>query len=229
MLIQLHSEPQGISISTRFRRASLALYNASSAFFMIAPTSCAPSARSVTPMLIVKNNLVFMDTNLPAHLITHAIKLGATPYLCIDAVSISKSVKLPYDMQGVYLLKTDRHEASALANMPINSLEEGIHAAKIILQQGMNNLLITLGAEGYILANPSGAKYFAAIPLSHLVDVSGAGDAFVAALLAGLQRKMPLEESCQLGAAAAYFTLQSTKTVAGNFSFSDLKCFSLTV
>lgn len=176
-----------------------------------------------------QNNLVFIDTNLPEQLIVHAIQLGATPYLCIDAVSISKSAKLPYNMHGVYLLKTDRHEASALADMPINSLEEGINAAKAILQRGMSNLLITLGAEGYLLVNQSGANHFPAIRLPHIVDVSGAGDAFVAALLAGLQRKMSLKESCGLGAAAAYFTLQSNKTVAGNFSFSDLECFSLTV
>ena len=176
-----------------------------------------------------KNNLVLIDTNLPAHLIAHAISLGVTPYLCIDAVSVSKSAKLPYDLHGVYLLKTDRHEASALANMPINSLAEGVHAAQVLLQRGMKNLLITLGAEGYLLAKPSGTHYVPATPLPRLVDVSGAGDAFIAALLAGLQRQMPLEECCQLGAAAAYFTLQSSKTVAGNFSFSDLECFSLTV
>lgn len=176
-----------------------------------------------------QNNLVFIDTNLPRNIIVHAIKLGATPYLCIDAVSVTKSAKLPYDMHGVYLLKTDQHEASALAQMSINSIEEGIKAAKVILQRGMENLLITLGAAGYLLANQYGINHFPAIPLAHITDVSGAGDAFVAALLAGLQHKISLHESCQLGAVAAYYTLQSNKTVAVDFSFSDLECFSLTV
>jgi pseudouridine kinase len=173
--------------------------------------------------VVFKNNIVFVDTNLSAEILAHAIELKTTEYLCIDAVSIAKCAKLPQNMHGVFLLKTDRYEAQALTNLSLTSITEGISAAKILLQRGMKNVLITLGHDGYILANQHEAKHVKAFPLKNIIDVSGAGDAFVAGSLAGLQNNMTLEEACQLGAAAACYTLQSDKTVADNFSLADLQ------
>jgi pseudouridine kinase len=174
-----------------------------------------------------KNNIVFIDTNLAPEILSHAAALNATKHLCIDAVSIAKSAKLPQNMQGVFLLKTDRYETQALTNLPLTSITEYSAAAKSLLQRGMKNVLITLGEDGYILANQDGITHVAARPLKNIADVSGAGDAFVAGMLAGLQHDMRLEEACQLGAAAAYLTLQSDKTVADNFNLADLQKLSL--
>jgi pseudouridine kinase len=172
------------------------------------------------------NNIIFMDTNLSTEIITHAIQLQASSYLCIDAVSITKSTKLPADLAGVFLLKTDRHEASALTNLPMTSSADYIAAAKKLLLRGMKNILITLGEEGYVLANQTTIEHYPAFTAKNIIDVSGAGDAFVAGILAGLQNNLTLTESCRLGAAAACYTLQSDKTVADNFSFSDLQQLS---
>jgi pseudouridine kinase len=173
------------------------------------------------------NNIIFIDTNLSTEIIMHAIQLQATSYLCIDAVSITKSAKLPENLAGVFLLKTDRHEASALTNLPMTSITDYLAAAKKLLLRGMKNILITLGAEGYVLANQTTMEHYPAFPVPNILDVSGAGDAFVAGILAGLQNDMPLAQSCRLGAAAACYTLQSDKTVSDNFSFADLQQLAL--
>jgi pseudouridine kinase len=173
------------------------------------------------------NNIIFIDTNLSTEILTHAIQLQATPYLCIDSVSITKSAKLPENMTGVFLLKTDRHEAGALTNLPMTSRTDYQAAANKLLERGMKNILITLGEEGYVLANKDITAHYPAFPLKNIIDVSGAGDAFVAGILASLQSEMPLTQACRLGAAAAYYTLQSDKTVADNFCFSDLQQLSL--
>jgi pseudouridine kinase len=173
------------------------------------------------------DNIIFIDTNLSTEIISYAIQLQATSYLCIDAVSITKSAKLPENLTGVFLLKTDRHEAGALTNLPMTSIADYLVAAKKLLLRGMKNILITLGEEGYVLANQSRTEHYPAFPLQHIIDVSGAGDAFVAGVLAGLQNDISLTQSCRLGAAAACYTLQSDQTVSDNFSFADLQQLSL--
>ena len=46
-----------------------------------------------------------------------------------------------------------------------------------------------------------------------VIDVSGAGDAFIAGRLYGLQHDKDVLEACQIGAKAAAKTIQSINTV----------------
>ena len=57
---------------------------------------------------------------------------------------------------------------------------------------------------------------------AHYYDVNGAGDAFFAGMLYGLQQQLTIEEVCEIGAIAAELTAQSTQTVA-NIIVTQLK------
>ena len=50
--------------------------------------------------------------------------------------------------------------------------------------------------------------------MEQVVDVSGAGDAFIAGILYGLQQDKEVIEACHIGAKAAAQTIQSISTVA---------------
>lgn len=175
-----------------------------------------------------RESLVFFDTCLPAAMLEYAIELGKKNQfmLCIDPVSVAKSRKLPIDLNGVFLIKPDRYEAQALTGISINTPSDCFHAGKVLLERGVKNVIISLGESGYVIVNESMRSHFPAIKLENIVDVSGAGDAFFAGILYGLQQNFDLTKACQMGAVIAALTVQSYQTVLESITLTDILSFS---
>lgn len=172
-----------------------------------------------------KDCIIFLETNLSSETLAYAQHYFSNNYVCIDAVSASKACKLAYDLTGIDLLKIDRHEAEALTNITCNSSANYQQICEKLLCRGVKNILLTLGVEGHIVASEYAFKKFPAFKIADIIDVSGAGDAFIAGVLTGLQRNYELSLCSLYGAAAAYFTLQSLNTVCDELSFSKLQHF----
>lgn len=173
------------------------------------------------------NSIVFIDTNLPTEIIDHALKQihNKQITLCIDPVSVSKTKKLPQRLDNVFLIKPNKDEAIALTQVNIDSFADCKKAGYILLDRGVENVVISLGEAGYAIINTHEQYYFQSTPLSKIQDVSGAGDAFIAGILFGLQHDYMLREACQLGNAAALHTLQSLKTTVEDLQISHLQAF----
>lgn len=173
----------------------------------------------------VENSIIFLDTNLSTDIIQHAIKYSKikNSLLCIDAVSIAKSKKIPQDLNGVYLIKADQYEASDLAGIKIINTVDVEKAGQILLARGVQQVLISLGKQGYAIINHDGKYFFPAISVDETKDVSGAGDAFFSGILVGLQVGMSLHEAARLGAAAASLTIQSYDTVLRSMTMEKIK------
>jgi ribokinase len=72
-------------------------------------------------------------------------------------------------------------EAEALAGVPVGNLEEAMACAQRLLDRGLRKVILTLGANGCLVAGPDGMQHvppFAVTP----VDTTGAGDAFSGSL-----------------------------------------------
>lgn len=163
-----------------------------------------------------ENSIVFLDTNLPAIFIEEIIALvkQKNMRLCIDPVSVTKSARLPNNLNGIYLLKPNQAEAAALTNMIINSIDDAIAAGIVLHQRGVKHVVISLAAQGHVIVNDEIQQHYKVATPEHIQDVNGAGDAFVAGILYGLQQNMSLAEACEKGAEAAALTLQSCESVA---------------
>jgi ribokinase len=72
-------------------------------------------------------------------------------------------------------------EAEALAGVPVTNLDDARGCAQRLLDRGLPRVVITLGANGCLLATTAGMQHvppFAVTP----VDTTGAGDAFTGSL-----------------------------------------------
>lgn len=170
------------------------------------------------------DSIIFVDTCLSAELLDRVIQHCAKKQLilCIDPVSIPKAKKLPASLAGVYFLKPDRFEAAALTGITITSINDCLKAGEILLAKGVQHVVITLGKSGYVLVNDTYQTHFPALPVEHIADVSGAGDAFIAGVLYELKQGNTMSHACETGAAAAALALQSQHTVAENLSLINL-------
>jgi pseudouridine kinase len=174
-----------------------------------------------------ENSIVFVDANLPTIVIEHAIKLAIEKNLkiCIDPVSVPKAKALPAHLNHVYLIKPDLLEATAITGIAIHSINDCIHAGQVLHERGVENVVISLGKSGYVIVNKHTQEYIETMIFSEIVDVTGAGDAFIAGILLGLQQSSNIKEACQMGAAAAAYTIQSDKTVAEDITISRLQAY----
>lgn len=109
-------------------------------------------------------------------------------------------------LEGIDVLVVNEHEAAFLLGEGVEGVEEAMDAAPKLVSLGPASAVVTVGAEGAVFSGGPDAGHVPA-PKAEVVDTTGAGDAFVAALAVRLALGDPLEE------AAAYAVKAGTAAV----------------
>jgi pseudouridine kinase len=158
---------------------------------------------------------VFADCNLPAAVLRRLIagKRQEPFRLAIDAVSTPKVQRLPGDLTGIDLLFLNHEEASAYLGKDLSPRE----ASAALIARGAGEVVLTLGPDGILTAGSSGMAAVPAHP-AEIADVTGAGDALIAATLYGLMRGDPLPVAARTGTVAAALTLECPTSVRPDLS-----------
>jgi len=100
-----------------------------------------------------------------------------------------------------WLVKLNAAEAGEFLGGQVDSPRSAIAAAHAFRQSGAESVIITLGAEGAVAVDPSGAWVAASPHIAALAPV-GSGDAFLGGLVLGLSRGMNLVGALPLAIAA---------------------------
>lgn len=109
-------------------------------------------------------------------------------------------------------ISPNEHEAAALAGHPID-VTNGINFAdiEIVAQEfrarGVENLIITLGENGSIVAGKDGIHHTQCVRMPHVADPTAAGDSFVAAFCTGLTAGLPQGEALAFASHTAAITV----------------------
>lgn len=88
-------------------------------------------------------------------------------------------------------------------------------------EHGVKDMIIKLGAKGCLAALASKQILLPAVPVEQVVDTTGAGDAFVAGLLAGLAHDYPIETALKIAlkTGAQAVTAKGATTGVSAFNF----------
>ena len=142
--------------------------------------------------------------------------------LAIIPVSSPKMSHMPSDLHGVEYMICNRDEAETYLQQKLETFEHYEQAVKGLLEKGAEYALLTLGSKGVIVGHQNKITHYNAVATEHIVDVTGAGDAFVSGFLHGMLNNETLEASVQLGLMNASKTLQSDKTVRTDLTKENL-------
>ncbi len=103
---------------------------------------------------------------------------------------------------GVFLLKPSVRELRECVDRELDTEADQLAAAHELIDRGCaKNVVVSLGANGALLATPVGSQRYSPISVPSGSGV-GAGDAMVAAITVGLSRGWPLDKAVRLGIAA---------------------------
>jgi ribokinase len=108
-------------------------------------------------------------------------------------------------------------EAAAITGLEVRNLETAQKCARQLLASGINRVIITLGAEGCLLAADDAMQHVPAFPVKS-VDSTGAGDAFIGSFAVFLAEGLPELEAIRR---ANLYAALSTTSVGTQKSFYD--------
>ena len=120
--------------------------------------------------------------------------------IIIDSRSVTLSELIEF---SPFLVKPNKDEAEGYTDKPINSLQDAAEVANEMRKSGIENVMLTLGGDGAILACESGT-YYAKTPKIEAVSTIGAGDSTIAGFIAAIAQGKDCEST--LLQAAAYGT-----------------------
>ncbi len=167
--------------------------------------------------------LTVADMNLPIDTL-RTLLVDATRDsipLVIVAVSQPKMSHLPEDLHGLRLLILNQGELEVRVGRALKSEGDLLDACREVQAQGAQDVIVTRGGTGVAFTTATGISHLEA-PDAHIIDVTGAGDAFAAAVCWSLfHGSDDLALACRRGLQLSAMTLECEETVCPYLS-SDI-------
>ena len=157
-------------------------------------------------------SLCVLDTNLPIEVIEYIVTTFKDTVFFLDTVSSAKAKKVKSLLGYFHTIKPNRIEAEILTGIEIKDASDLSKAAAICHEKGVKQVFISLGDEGVYYSNKESSQTLKA-PNVSIINATGAGDAFLAALALGHVMQMSTGESAQLAVAASVIALSHENTI----------------
>lgn len=171
--------------------------------------------------LLNNAQVVVADGNLPAETLEYLAEHCSAPIFA-DPVSVTKAEKLRPVLGRLNTLKPNRMEAELLSGVRITDERSMRLAAEKLLETGLHRVFLSLGAEGVFAANSEEQRLYPCMPAC-VRSTTGAGDAFMAALVWAYLEGMNLEDTVRAASAAAAIATESEETINPALSETALR------
>ena len=97
-------------------------------------------------------------------------------------------------------------------------------ACEKILDKGLNRIFVSLGADGCLYMDRDGRRIERKLkPVENMINATGAGDAFMAAVIYSYINDFSLEKTIDYGLAAGIAAISHERTINPNMSISLLE------
>lgn len=158
-----------------------------------------------------------IDTNIPAETIGYVLDNFKNTEFFLDTVSTAKALKIKDRIGAFHTIKPNRIEAELLSGMTISGENDLLKASEYFLSKGVQRVFITM-AEAGVFYNDGLEHQLIPSPKVQVVNATGAGDAFVSALVYSRFNHFGSEETTRFAMAAAILALKHDETINPNMS-----------
>ncbi len=160
--------------------------------------------------VIGESLLLVIDANLPDDALAWIVNSFPGHDVFADTVSTAKAMRLKPYLGRLHTLKTNPQEAGALTGFEAKTSADLDRMADWLHGQGVQRLFLTRAKEGLFFSTPENRGH---VKLQQdggeVRSTTGAGDAFLAALVYARLQDWPLEGTLQFAGAAAQVTVEN--------------------
>lgn len=172
----------------------------------------------VPPDLVARARVVLVDSLMPGAALEAArlAQQSGVPVV-LDSGEMKPGVR-------ALLASADYPVPPIRAAIDITGQSEPRLAALALLKRGVRGVVVTMGADGYVVASPDGIHREGAFEVD-VVDTTGAGDAFHGGFAYGLAREWPIRRAARFAAAVAALKCRKPGGRAGLPSLAEVEAF----
>ena len=173
-------------------------------------------------------DVLVMQLELPLSIVARAAEIAAqagVPVILDPAPAPEEPLPAAL-LRNITCIKPNVAEAEGLTGIHVADESAAREAASALLGMGPSCAIITMGADGALLADESGVVLVPATPVAAL-DTTAAGDAFSGALAFGWGAGLPRAEAVRLASSAGAFAATRMGAQPSLPSRSELEVFCL--
>ncbi len=127
---------------------------------------------------VLESDIVLVQLEVNIDAIVEAIKLAGENGVKV-VLNPAPYHELPEEVfKYVTYITPNETEAGFLAGIEVTSDETALQAAKIIMQKGVDTVIVTMGKRGCLVCEADAHYFVDAFVMDKVVDTTGAGDAF---------------------------------------------------
>lgn len=170
-------------------------------------------------------DVIICQLEVPDATVGHALKRGRELGKTVILNPAPASGPLPaHWYANIEYLIPNESEASALSGLSVDSRETAETAATRLIELGAGKVIITLGAQGAVLADGKRFEHFPA-PIVKAVDTTAAGDTFVGGFAAALASGKSEAEAIRFGQVAAAMSVTRAGAQPSIPTLSEVQAF----
>jgi tagatose 6-phosphate kinase len=121
---------------------------------------------------------------------------------------------------GPTMIKPNDEELEAILGITIENKEQTIEAAKTLMKQGIQYVVVSMGADGAVVVSEEGC-YHGRPPKVEAINTVGCGDSMVGAFAVALKQKKNIEEALAFAVAVSAANAMHPQT--GHFYKKDME------
>jgi ribokinase len=161
-----------------------------------------PSDVDKASAAIAQSSILLVQLEVPMVTVRHAVDRARGAGVQVLLNPAPGRVLADDLLARIDVLTPNETEAQIITGLPVGSVEEAERAAIDLLTRGVGAVVVTLGAQGAMIADESGPRHAPGISVN-VVDTTGAGDAFSGALAVALAEGADLDAAVQFANVAA--------------------------
>jgi ribokinase len=152
--------------------------------------------------VIGRSKVLLMQLETPLNTVIAAARLAASKGALV-ILNPAPAQTLPDELlRRISILTPNESEAERLTGVRINGVRAAAKAAQKLRRRGVQTVVLTLGAQGALIATGEGIRLVRGFPVK-AVDTTAAGDVFNGALAVALTEGQTLEGAVRFANAAA--------------------------
>lgn len=155
---------------------------------------------------ITEAEIILMQLEIPIETIATVVKNAKANHQKV-ILNPAPAQKLDDELlDGLFLIIPNETEASLLIGITVDDEATASLAARLFLNKGVQNVIITLGSQGAFFQN-NNLRFKIDAPMVQAMDTTAAGDTFSGAIAVAITENMDWEKAIQFAVEAASFSV----------------------